>query len=122
MNQDSIVIGFEDYKINCIIGCEPHERLVQQDIFVDVKVQASVEVAARSDDIRETVNYMQLALICREVALTGQYFLLEKYGAEVINKFFEIFPVSWAWIRIKKPAALPGAVYTFVELQNHRKS
>lgn len=111
------IIGFDNYRINCIIGIEPHEREKEQEIFVDLKVETDFSKSVISDNIHDTINYMVLAEICNETAKKGQYYLIEKYADAVIANIFDAFDVTWAWIRVKKSALLNNADCTFVELK-----
>lgn len=122
MSESEVIIGFENYRIECIIGIEEHERAKEQEILVDMKVRARVEAAAQSDAIHDTIDYITLAGLCKQMAETGLYYLLEKYAADVLKKVLTTFPVTWAWIRVKKPSALPGAKFTFVEMECEKEN
>lgn len=109
------IIGFENFKIDCIIGIEPHERINEQEIVIDLKVEADMSKVSASDSIYDAIDYVQLAKICEETA-KGKYNLLEKYAADVLKVIFNTFKVSSASIRVMKPEALPGAAQAFIEL------
>ncbi len=114
-------IGFNHHKIDCIIGVYPDERLKAQTIYVDLKVEIDFSKCSQSDQITDTVNYEALAQICTELACRGRYQLLEVYAVEALREMLNRFDILKAWIRIKKPAGLPTADYTSVELElvNH---
>ena len=46
----------------------------------------------------------------------------EIFAHKVSEKIYEEFPVSWAWIRIKKPQALPNAQWAFVEIRKRSQA
>lgn len=119
MGEKRMIVGFEGYRIPCIIGIKPYERHVEQDIFIDIKVQVSADAMAGFDDIRQTIDYVQLAELCKEIAINGRYGLIETYAERVIEKIFAVFPVTWAWIRVNKPSALSDARCAFVEFENY---
>lgn len=110
-------IGFKGYRINCIIGTEPHERTTLQDLFVDLKVEIDFSKVAASEKIEDTVNYVTLAAICKDMAVNGKYHLLEKYAADVLEELAGRFKLHSAFIRIEKPLAIPGAECALVELK-----
>jgi dihydroneopterin aldolase len=114
-------IGFEDHQVRCIIGVNPEEREKEQDLLIDVKVKTSFSSCIRSDKVQETINYEELANICTRLAQDRQYRLLETLAHDVLNQFFEQFDLESAWIRIKKPKAIPSAKYAIVELEKHKK-
>lgn len=110
-------IGFSHYKIDCIIGVYPAERQKLQTVFVDLKVKADFSKCSQSDNVTDTVNYVLLADLCNELAFSKRYRLLETFAADALHEIFIRFDVLNAWIRIKKPAGLPTAEYTVVELE-----
>ena len=112
------MIGFEGLKICCIIGTEAYERENEQEIYVDLKVKADLLPAARSDDLKQALDYTQLAEICKQCA-QNNYFLLEAYAAAVLQEVTGRFQVEWVGISVRKPKAIPGAEAAFVELSNH---
>lgn len=115
------IIGFKGYKVRCIIGTESWERKEIQEIFIDLKVEADISRVAQSDDLHDTVDYVSLAAICRKMAEEGQYLLIEKYAADVLEKLPQQFAIHSAWICVKKPQAIPFAECALVELKREYK-
>nr|QIQ10891.1 hypothetical protein OJOKFFHK_00034 [uncultured bacterium] len=114
-------IGFKSYCINCVVGTESHERTTLQDLFVDLRIVVDFNKVVNSGKLEDTVNYVTLAEICRDIAINGKYHLLEKYASDVMKELFYRFPVVSAWIRVEKPSAIPGAVCSFVELEQESR-
>jgi dihydroneopterin aldolase len=108
-------IGFENLKIQCIIGVYPEERQEPQEILVDLYIKAHCIVA--NDQIQDTVSYAYLAELCSQLAQEGKYRLLETYAAEALNKIVALEKVEWAKIRIKKPKAIRDAQHALVEME-----
>ena len=111
------LIGFDHYQIFCIIGDLPQERKQEQELYVDLRVETDFSDVAESDLLKDTVDYVPLAKICRDIATQGKYQTIEKYAAQVLEEVMAKFAVKSAWIRVKKPKALPGADYAVVELR-----
>lgn len=114
------IIGFEELKISCIIGVENHERHHEQEIYVDLKIETDFSKCAISDHIHDTIDYVALAQICTEIARKGKYQLLEKYACDVVNALLIQQGINWAWIKVKKPNALPAAACSTVEMKKMR--
>jgi 7,8-dihydroneopterin aldolase/epimerase/oxygenase len=110
------IIGFENLKINCIIGIFPEERTTQQALFIDLKVQVELSQCIKSQDVKDTVDYARLAQFCIKEA-ENQHGLLEILANEILQKIFAEFDVKWAWIKIKKPQAIKDAQHAYVELE-----
>jgi dihydroneopterin aldolase len=114
------IVGFKDLSISCIIGDFPEERDNEQLIFIDLKVQTDISRCMHSDILKDTISYVDLAEICTNQACSQKYHLLEALANNILERIFADFPVSWAWIKVKKPKALPSALYAFVELEKKR--
>ena len=114
------IIGFDHYKITCIIGTNPEERDRAQDIYIDLKVEADFSRCAQSGKLEDTIDYRQLADVCKKLAEEGRYHILEKYAFDVLEALAARFDYYWIWIKVKKPQALAPATFTFVELQKFK--
>lgn len=110
-------IGFRGYEINCVIGVYPYERLNPQTIYIDLVVETDFSKCIESDNLEDTVNYEQLAEICKVLAINKKYRLLETFAAEALQEIFRQFKVPKASIFIKKPNALTLADCSTVELE-----
>ena len=113
-------IGFEGLRLNCIIGMEPHERQKEQKLIIDLKVESDLTAAAHSDDVRDTINYTELAELCEQIACQGRYFLLEKLVVDITAAILKRFQVSSVWVRVRKPGAMKGAECAIVELETRQ--
>lgn len=111
------LIGFENYKVSCIIGVNSIERSQTQDLYIDLKVRTNFALSIKTDNIQDTINYIDLANVCAQLAIQGNYCLLEKYAHDVLECLIATFDISWAWIRIKKRQAIPEAQYAMIELE-----
>jgi len=112
------IIGFDNLAIDCLIGHNEEEWNTPQQIRIDLKVKAPFAVAAQSHHLKDTVDYVELANICKTIAGQKHHRLMEGLASVILKTILESHPVAWAWIRIKKPAALPAADYTLVELED----
>lgn len=113
-------IGVEGLEITCIIGVLPHERTAEQTLRVDVEIDRSIEVAARDDDVAETVDYVAIADVVTELAVEGRFELLETLAARAVDLMIERFDAERAAIKIMKPAAIPAARHATVRLERRR--
>lgn len=111
------IVGFEHYKIRCVIGVYPSERVRKQDIYVDLRVRTDFSRCVASDELRDAVDYIVLARLCHDLAQARSYKLLETFAEEALTKILLNEEIMWAWIRIRKPKALPGAQCGFIEME-----
>lgn len=112
------IIGIKQLQVLCVIGVYPHERTIEQTLYIDLKVEADLKACALSDSLQDTVNYEALAEACRDIAKSGAFHLIETYAAHVLEQLCSRFPITWASITVHKPGALSEAEATFVELEH----
>lgn len=111
------LIGLEELRISCIIGELPYEREQTQEIVLSFRVTTDFAAASKQDNIEDALDYTLLAKAAEEVAQNGQFRLLETLAWHILEIFVSQFRVSWAWVRIRKPSALPGKGVPVVELE-----
>lgn len=111
------IVGFENLRIRCIIGVNPHERREEQEILLDLKLETDFARVATTDDISNAICYATVADFCTELAQKGRYQMLETFAYELIQQLTSRFKLSWIKVVVKKPLALPKASFAFVELE-----
>jgi dihydroneopterin aldolase / 2-amino-4-hydroxy-6-hydroxymethyldihydropteridine diphosphokinase len=86
-------------------GVFEHEKREGQTFVVDVEVTSDFSAAVKSDDVRDTVNYAELADIAYE-AITGQPFdLIEKLADVIARDCLDISGVTAVTVTVHKPNA-----------------
>ena len=96
-------------------GVMPHEGKVGQTFTIDLDLDIDLTEAARSDKVKDTVSYADVAQ-CAEKAFTGQRFrLIEAAGGAVADAVLAAFPrvLSFA-VTIHKPHAPIAATFSDV--------
>ncbi|RDV02193.1 dihydroneopterin aldolase [Undibacter mobilis] len=96
-------------------GVMPHEGKVGQTFTLDLDLDVDLSDAARSDKVKDTVSYADVAQ-CVEKAFTGQRFrLIEAAGGTVADAVLAAFPrVLSIAVTIHKPHAPIAATFSDV--------
>ena len=96
-------------------GVMPHEGKVGQTFTIDLDLDIDLSDAARSDKVKDTVSYADVAQ-CVEKAFTGQRFrLIEAAGGAVADAVLGSFPrVLTVVVTIHKPHAPIAATFSDV--------
>jgi FolB domain-containing protein len=110
-------IGFKKLQISCIIGVEEHERVKEQDVFVDLKISYDISPCISNDTFIHAIDYVSLSETCTHLAQEGKFQLIETYAYQVLRCIHEKYPIKHAWILVEKPSAIPLAKCSFVELE-----
>lgn len=109
------VLNIEDLRVRCIVGVYTHERKVEQDLFVDLRLEFDFSEAARTDQIAHTLDYTRLAAMLEEWMQREKFELIETLAERACVLIIDAFPqVRACRVTIKKPGALDKAKYAAV--------
>ncbi len=93
-------------------GVMPHEGKVGQSFKLDITLDIDLGEAARSDRLRHTVSYDQVATIATEAFCTKRYKLIEAAAGAVIDALLQKFTrVTRVSITVHKPHAPIAATF-----------
>jgi len=85
-------------------GVSDEERSAEQEIDVDIELEADLARAGASDDLADTVNYSRVFDACREVVEGHSFKLLEAIAEAIATRLLADFqPVRAVTVRVRKP-------------------
>lgn len=93
-------------------GVLPAENALGQLFKVDVEMQADISRACRTDNFKDTVDYVKVFNIAKRVVAGEQRQLVEKVAQEIAdNVFIECDAVDAIRVKVMKPnVALDGVL------------
>jgi dihydroneopterin aldolase len=109
------IIAVQDLKVRCIVGVNLRERKVEQDLFLDLRIETDFAEAAGTDLLAHTVDYTAMAEMLTEFIRREKFKLIETLA----ERACALLCAEWPQIRrcrvtIKKPGALPKARHAAV--------
>lgn len=110
------IVSVKKMNLVCIIGTEPHERVTEQVVEVDVDIALSEMKACFTDELSDAVNYISVADICLEVASKGEFKLIEALAHAIAKKVKDSFQALWVKVKVFKPRPLPHVEGCSVEI------
>lgn len=110
-------IFLEGLEIECVIGIYPHERTKEQLLLVDCQIDRDLAAAVKSDDVKDTVDYVHLAQALTKLAKDRKYKLIETFAEEGAALLIRDFGALRAEIKIMKPGAVEGANWPAVRVE-----
>lgn len=113
-------IFIKDLLIRSIIGINPDERVEQQDIVVNVIMEASIHKASQSDDISDAVNYRSVSKDIIAIVESSSYFLVEKLISIIATHILENYSVDAVTVRVEKPGALRFSQSVGIEIYREK--
>lgn len=105
-NSIDVVIAIKKMDVVCLIGTEPHERLEEQTIEIDVELAPVDNKACLSDHLDDAIDYTVVADICSQTASHGKFRLIEALGYAIAGRLATRFKTKWIRVKIFKPHPL----------------
>lgn len=87
-------------------GVLPHEAVEGQEFIVDLAVSLDLSAASRSDNLDETVNYADLALIVYDNIVGERVQLIERLAGRIADQIKSSYPqIDSISVTVHKPDA-----------------
>lgn len=102
-------------------GVLAHERRDGQVFLVDLVLGLDTARAARTDDLRDTVDYGSLVAAVKTAVETDPVDLIETVAQRVADLCLAAGPVAWSRVTVHKPDAPIDATFSDVALTITRK-
>lgn len=103
-------------KLNCVIGLNEWERLVQQEVVIDITVHADASKAGVSDNVADTVNYRTVSKKVIEHVTGSQYKLVEALAESIARLCLSETGVRRVDVSVRKPGAIRYADSVGIEI------
>jgi len=102
-------------------GALAEETALGQRFLVDLTLTTDIAAAARTDSLRDTVDYMQVYALCRKIVEQDRFKLLEALAADIITQVLAACPgVTEVAIVVRKPSVALGGPLDYVAIEAAR--
>ncbi len=103
-------ITIDGFKIQATHGHYEHERHVEQEFVVSLRVGYDMHKAAGSDALADTIDYDDLRTIIQDIFNGKSHYLIEALAEEIAQQILEKTPAQEVTVSIQKTAAWPNGV------------
>lgn len=113
-------VFIKDLLVRGVIGIRDWERLVEQDILINVTVYTDTVRAAETDNISDCVDYSALAKKVQAHAETAKRLTVEALANDLARLCLDVPLVKKVVVRVEKPGAVRFAKSVGVEVERKR--
>ena len=103
-------ITIDDLRINAAHGHYEHERKVEQEFLVSLRVGIDAKTAAGTDALGDTIDYDLLRGIIEGIFKGKSHYLIEALAEEIAQRILKDTIAREVSISIKKTAVWPNGV------------
>lgn len=93
------------------------ERELGQRIEVDVEIKGNLGNAGKSDDLDQTVNYIDIYTIVKDIVEEGEFNLIESMGVAIADQMMDSFDLEQLTVRVRKPQPPLGGIVDSAEFE-----
>ena len=85
------IIELENMEFHARHGCYPMEQVVGGRFVVSITIEANLKTAGYSDDVKDTINYLNVyAIVSREMEKPSH--ILENVAARIVEAIYDDYP------------------------------
>ena len=101
-----------------VIGVSAEERAVKQHLSIDVEFLVDARRGARTDSIKDAVDYHSVARAVAEVCASTEFHLIETVAERIAARILEGFRISQVRVLVRKvsPVASPRVDFVSIEI------
>ena len=102
------IIFLRELKVVTLIGIYEREKRVPQTLQLDLEIALPNSRACRSDDIKDALDYAQVAQHIQTVLSNGHFSLLEALAEHIAQFILTEFKSPWVKVSVAKLGVLRG--------------
>ena len=115
------VVRIKGLKVETIVGVHDWERKLPRPVVIDLELATDVARAAKSDQLKDAIDYHAVAQAVSALVAGAQPQLIETLAQRVADKLMQDFGVTWLKLELHKPGAVPGASDVSVAIERGKK-
>ncbi len=115
-------VFIRDLSMDAVIGVFGWERQVRQRITINLEMGTDITQAAKTDDLKYTLDYKAISQIIRTLVEDNQPQLVETLIELIANTVMKEFNIPWLRISIAKPGAVRGSAAVGVTIERGERA
>ena len=100
------IVYIRDLKIDAVIGIYEWEQRIHQQINVNLEMGWDNRKAAKSDDIKDTLNYKEAANLVKNLVDKSEFLLVEALAENIAALLLDKMNIPWIKVSLGKPMAV----------------
>lgn len=117
---DKILIS----QIDCVaaIGVTREEQTMRQRLSIDIELSVDTRPAARTDSLKDALDYSKVAGVVKEVCLARTFHLIETVAEQLADRLLSDFQIPELRVLVRKisPVLDPRVSHVSVEITRFR--
>jgi dihydroneopterin aldolase len=99
-------IFLRELEVDCIIGVNDWERMVEQTVSIDYEIPCDIREAARTDDLDQAIDYKSISKWIIDFVGDSEFYLVETLAERVALGLLAEFDIPEISLTVRKPGAV----------------
>ncbi|KZN13521.1 dihydroneopterin aldolase [Marinomonas sp. TW1] len=112
----SDLVFIEGLKAKAVIGVYDWEKVIQQDLLLDLEMEHDNRLPAATDDLSKTLDYEAISNYILAYCLEHQFELIETLAERLLTDLAATFQLQAVRLVLRKPTAVAAADAVGVKL------
>ncbi len=113
------IIFLRELKVTTLIGIYEREKLVAQTLQLDLDIALPNSRACQTDDIKDALDYADVAKHIQSVLSEGHFSLLETLAEHIAQIILKDFNAPWVKVSVAKLQAIRDCRMVGVSIERH---
>lgn len=107
--------------VHTIIGVLPAERINQQPVELDLNIKTDITVAARTENLEDTLDYSSIASGLASYIHSSNFLLIETLAEAIVAWLWQFSPaINEVFLELRKPMAIQQANTVGIRIARRR--
>lgn len=110
--------------IDCVaaVGVTTEERTIRQRLSIDIELSVDSAKPAKTDSIKDAVDYAKVAVLVRDVCGSRDFHLIETLAELLASSILDGFPIAQVRVLVRKisPVVEPRVSHVSIEIVRSR--
>ena len=111
------IVYIRDLRIDAVIGIYEWEQRIKQQINVNIEMGWDNRPAAKSDDIKDTLNYKEASNLIKALVAKSEFKLVEALAEHIAELLLEKMDIPWIRVTLGKPMAVTNSLEVGVSIE-----
>jgi len=94
------------------------EKELGQRFEVDVELATNLSVPGQTDDLEQSINYVDVYTIVQDIVQERTYNLIEAVAENIAGEILSAYSLDYVVVRVRKPSVPMGGVVDHVEVKS----
>lgn len=114
------IIFIEQLSVFTTIGAYDWEQTIQQKLLLDIEMGWDNQRAAKSDPVKNYLDYAQISQVVIKHIETQKFALIERVAQEIADIILNQFNSCWVRVKVCKPGAVAQAKQVGVIIERRK--